>query len=211
VSDDEDKKTSEHIPEYLEFSKGDQWMVYVSGIGRASPVRVSQHPILQSRVNKFWEALRRGTSGKDLHALFDAALPSSVRTDLPTSPFAAMEILADYDLRFADPIAEPLIRKLVGDWLDKCRRSSVPGKRGRRQSPGVVKRRGILRRVMKDPEDLSDPKKVRSLFAALEKDFVPIPGNIHDSTDWLQLLDDPMRENERHDALSNLRKDFERS
>jgi hypothetical protein len=84
--------------------------------------------------------------------------------------------------------------------------------RGRPQEEHVEKRRKILQRIMKrDPKALSDPKKLLSLFAALEKAQIAIPGNSNRSTKWLELFDDPMRKKELDAVLRTLRMDFERS
>jgi hypothetical protein len=181
------------VPAYFEAPNGNVYEVYVVGFGRSAPAWTSPHPLLQRGVDAFWDALRQGVSGKELLCLFEASLPVKVCTDLLSFPPAAMKTLGDYDLRLADPIAKPIIGRLVGDWLEKYNqskhaRSSVRRKRGAKVSPEVAKRRENLHLRMNGPEDLSDEKKVRNLFATLEVGKIPIPGHIQGSTEWLDLL-----------------------
>ena len=74
----------------------------------------------------------------------------------------------------------------------------------------VRKRRAIVHRIIKNPSDLMDLKKRQTLFAALEIAKRVIPGDRHQSHDWLSLLDDPLRRKELQDVLETLRKDCSR-
>jgi hypothetical protein len=101
----------------------------------------------------------------------------------------------------------------IDRWIAEDRRAKVKGKkrsRGRPKSEETKKRRIYLRQTMKSPLDLSDEKKRKTLFAALEHAFIPIPGNSNNSPAWLELLNDPARVKELESVLKVLRMDFER-
>jgi hypothetical protein len=135
---------------------------------------------------------------------------------------AALVVVRKPEAPWGDPYAEPYIGracKILGELIDLYideQEEAKPSAReksgyGRAKDKNVNRRRQLLRQIMNQPTDLSNRAKVLSLFGALEKARIPIPGNSNQSCQWMRLLSEDLRKQELQAALETLRKDFERS
>jgi DNA-binding CsgD family transcriptional regulator len=118
---------SEHlnIPQYYELSKNGRWDVLKTG--SVIPIRTNyQNPILQERVNPFWNALRDGITVPELIPFFDNSLTSGIREEILKYPNSAMSALGSYDLRFADSVGYPVILKVLNAWLKLQTQAAIP-------------------------------------------------------------------------------------